>query len=195
MSAILNHVQNQFINLVFLAFIFTGTSCDYPECEDDGDNEKIQLQYKEIYMPYIGNETIHFLHNKIDTHTFRATDKLTYYITESAYAEQCARDYESVSINLTNLTTNDVLVFKYEYDPQMFGAFPAGTANDRTYYKLAYKGKLFAYLSALSQTYINNILYVGLHFIGPDTINNYMALGQKGIVKIVIDGETWEIIE
>lgn len=186
--------MNSVIKLVFLAFMFIGISCGSDRCE--GGNEKIPLQYRELYVPYTGTETIHFLHNKVDTHTFQATGKQTYYVTGPAYAEQCIKDYESVSINLTNLNTNDVLVFKYEYDREMYGVSPAGTANDYTYYKLAYKGKLFAYRSALSQTYINNTLYVGLHFIGPDTTTNYMAFkGQKGIVKIAIDGETWEIIE
>lgn len=194
MRAKLIHVPNYFINLVFLAFMFIGISCGSDRCE--GGNEKIPLRYRELYVPYNGTETIRFLHNKVDTHTFQATSKQTYYITKSSDADNCAKDFESIVVNFMNLNTNEPFVFKYEYDPQMFGMSPAGTANDHTYYKLAYKGKLFAYRSALSQTYINNILYVGLHFIGPDTTNNYMAFkGQKGIVKIAIDGETWEIIE
>lgn len=194
MRSKLIQVPIYFINLVFLAFMFFGISCGSDRCE--GGNEKILLKHKEAYAPYNGNEIIHFLHNKSDTHTFQATGRQTYFVTKTATADECAKDFESIVVNFMNLNTNEPFVFKYEYDPRMFGAFPAGTANDRTYYKLAYKGKLFAYQSALSQTYINNTLYVGLHFIGHDTTTNYMAFkGQKGIVKIVIDGETWEIIE
>lgn len=185
--------MNYVIKLIFLAFMLVGISCGSDRCE--GGNEKILLKYKESYAPYTGNEIVHFLHNKLDTHTFQATGKQTYYITESSNADNCAKDHESIVVNFMNLNTNEPFVFKYEYDKLAFKQDALGTANDFTYYKLSYKGKLFSNRIALGQKYINNVLYTGLHFIGPDTMNNYMALAQKGIVKIVIDGETWEIIE
>ncbi len=164
-------------------------------------NQKIALGHRDSYVPYQGNEHLKFLHNNSDTQIFVAQGKETYYTTEPASQQgECAKDYEDVKVKFVNQTTNDVFTLEYERNKSLFDVNPSYGHSDNlfTFYKIAYKNKNFnveLYSSVNNTIIINNIGYQAVTYIGTDTVANYVGFKWgKGILRIRVDGENWDLI-
>lgn len=186
-----------FIYLLFVAVfsLVHFSSCSNEKCLEG--NEKVILQFKEVYFPFKGDEQLRFLYNKTDTHVFKGQGSVVYYVSEPAPDEtSCPKDYECMRIILQNMNTFDNLKFEYIRDKNKFGIQPYGTFNNHTYYDITFRDKIFFKELSLREMVINNKSYTNVRIIGIDTMSNYIAFKDKtGIIKMVIGQDTWEIME
>ncbi len=187
---------NLFVVLVLSGILFLGCSPGDRICSPA--NEKVHLYYANIHVPYVGNETIKFLHNNIDTQIFIGQGKLDYYVSDHHAGEGiCPNDHQCQAVKFINSTTNDVFIFRYEYDEGIFQFTSSSSSNPYTFYKLTYKNKTFCnkfYFSDTNRVIINSQSYQYVDFIGVDT-NNYVAFETPtGILRIRINNENWDLI-
>ena len=191
--------KSYFVLFLVLAFSSAFMFCCSNKSDDHcpNPNVKVSLLYRDDYVPYQGNEKLKFLHNNSDTQIFIGQGKETYYVTEGISAQgECPKDYESVRVKFLNQTTNDLFTLAYERDKTSFPNIVDW--NNYTFYKIAYKGKIFKnqiYNYNNDSIHINNVFYKHVLIIGFDTTSNYIAYrGGIGVLKIKMDSENWDLI-
>ena len=182
--------------ILVLSSLFFSCSCKQ-EHTCPNPNVKESLLSPNIFVPYIGNERLKFLHNNNDTQTFIGQGKETYYISDNHLDDiSCPTDHQSLRVKFLNNTTNDIFLLAYEYDQALFSSSTSGSPH--TFYKFTYKNKTFYsqfYDSDTNTIYISNHPYKYVSYIGNDT-NNFVAYGgvPAGILRIRINSENWDLI-
>ncbi len=196
---ILNTFPIYFGCIIFIAvFMLSFTACDDDECTELR-TENLFL----TYIPYNGNETLKFLHNNIDTHTFKIYNKETYYTKEekSGGEGSCPTQYQAFKVNILNQNNNSVFTLKYERDPSLFPNNSYGmTGHSYGFFK--FKGPNIFYFKEIFSSSTKRINISGVEYpygriIGLDSTSNfiqYLPGAMPGIIRIFINGEKWELI-
>lgn len=186
---------NLFVVLVLSGIFILGCS---PETNCPTPNQKVYLYYASDYVPYTGNDQIKFLHNNIDTQLFLVQGKVDYFINDNNAGDGgCNHDHQSQAVKFLNNTTNDIFMFKYEYDQTTFQYTSSSSSNPYTFYKLTYKNKNFFnkfYFSDTNRVNINNHLYNYVYYVGTDSNNCIFCGYGSGIISIRMNGEKWDLI-
>ena len=181
-------MKNKIYSILFFAttfFCVSFFSCTQSESNCTGTGEKVSFSAQGFTVDYQGNESLKFLHNKIDTQIFIGQGKKTYYTTD--HSVSCPKDYEACTILFINKITNDS--FNYLLENKRYQYYFRGYTFD---------SKILT--PSISSLNVNNILYnyvtyFGMAGINTDTMSNYMAHAyQKGFIKIKLNGEIWELI-
>ncbi len=176
----------------------------FTACSDDECTEfRTENLSKEItFIHFNGNETFKYLHNNTDTHTLKFFNKETYYIEEerSGGEGSCPTRYEAVKVSLLNQSTNQQYLFQYERDKSLFPEEPSPGAIGHKYAYFKFSGNNAFFFKELLQSSKDSTLVLGKKYrigriIGVDTSSNFIQyVNPIGIIRMVINGEKWELI-
>lgn len=197
----MNHIKN----FAFLVFFFMLSGCipQEPECREQKTVTNNISPFERARIHYKGNETLIFVRNGTDTHTFVGTGIINDYGSNSAYFDhECPPDLAKIEFAAVTFQSSTfsspifyrVAIEKYEESPRILINF-----NSQNFYNVfisvitgtpKYDSLIIAGNTHHSLYFLSEITY-------PPTENYYLLMNNTtGILKFKFtNGETWELIK